>query len=1332
MQGWSEVARETRLFETLLVFENYPTDKALAQQLSPQGASTLRIAGVRSLEQTNYPLTFVAGVGQGAGARMMLKVSYDPTRYDDATVGRMLGHLRTLLEAMPQGLDRPTAELPLLTPAERRQILGEWNDTIRPAPGADKRISDLVAEQVTRTPDAAAVAWDGADGLPRTLTYAELDRRAGRLAGELQAANVRGGSIVALYMERSAALVTALLAVVKSGGAYLPLDPGYPPERIAFMLTDSGVAVVLTQAHLRDALGAALAQAGARPQVLCVDEGPASEGGRHGERSIECPARPDDPVYVIYTSGSTGTPKGVLVPHRALTNNALVVAPQYHLAAGDRMLQLISPSFDAAGEEFWHPLTTGAAIVIPGGERERLGRPLADFCARHGVTHLHMAAPVWHQWCDDLAALGVRLSLPLKTLVVGGEAPSPERIGVWNSLLSAPCRFINAYGPTEATVTATLYATTSDASQPARLPIGKPVANVQVRVVDAQLRWLPQGAAGELLIGGAGVALGYLGRPELTAQRFVELPVDGDVTGGLKPADSDEAAAPMRFYRTGDIVRWLADGSLVFAGRADDQVKIRGYRVEPGEVEAAIAGLPGVSQVAVVGRAQDAGPAALVAYVAGGSDGLDTGALAEALAGRVPDYMLPALWVALPELPLTPTGKIDRLALLRTALPEGSAPSAAAERPMTADEELVGQLFADLLGAERVSARDSFFDLGGHSLLATRLASRIREVFGVEVPLRALFENPTVEAMARVIASARGDAPAAGAAAAGLPPMGKIERGPGGLPVEPSPLSFGQQRLWFLDQLEQGPDGARLLSYNTPAAVRLEGELDAEALRLALAAIVGRHEVLRTTFAARGGEPVQIIAPPAGLEQQIELPVEDLSHVAGAAEREQEALRRAREEARRPFDLANGPVLRARLFRLGPAEHIAIITAHHIAADGWSLGILVGELAALYADFRELNKPGFSEKPGLSAKPSLSQKPGLTTKPGLWDADLPLPPLPIQYADYAAWQRRWLGREVDGERGPSPLQAQLDYWKQQLEGLPARLDLPTDRPRPAVQSSNGSTYSFRLSTGLQKKLNGLARAEGATLYMVLLAGYQTLLSRYSGQGDIAVGSVVASRSRPELEGLIGFFVNTLVLRTRFDDSPTFRELVGRAREAALGAFAHQDVPFEMFVDAIQPRRELSHTPLFQAALSLQNLPMPVRQLPGLTLRARRDRPWHRSVRHAALLHRTGRSDQPRRTRRLVGVQYRPLRPHDHRAHGAQSRNAARGRVRRPRPASDRPARDDRRGARAGGRYLEQYGRPLPRRHDHPRPDCPVGRAHARGHRRGVCRPDGHRSHHHAR
>jgi amino acid adenylation domain-containing protein len=576
--------------------------------------------------------------------------------------------------------------------------------------------------------------------------------------------------------------------------------------------------------------------------------------------------------------------------------------------------------------------------------------------------------------------------------------------------------------------------------------------------------------------------------------------------------------------------------------------------VEPGEIEAALKREPGVREGVVLPWEAGGSEKRLVAYLVPSDGGiLDPAALRGALRRHLPDHMIPSAFVSLPALPLTKSGKLDRGALISATVAELddlALGGAAYDAPRTPDEELLAGIFGQILGVSRVGGSSNFFDLGGHSLLATRLASRIREVFGVEIALRDLFESPTVAGIAAKVVAARSDAEALPA-----PPISPALRPEN--PVDGLPLSFSQQRLWFLDQLEPGN-----LFYNIPTVLRLRGELDVPALTFALNEIVARHEVLRTTFAAKSGVPRQIITPSLTLD----LPVTDLRDEP-PAEREANALKLARDEIRRPFDLARGPLVRARLIRLADAEHIAVLTIHHVVADGWSMGVLVAELAKLY----EANATG---KPAL-----LSQ-------------------LPVQYADYAAWQRAWL--EGDGT-ATSPLQQQLEYWKKHLAGIPARLDMPADRPRPAVQSSNGATHTFRFARELSQGLARLSQAHGVTMFMTLLAGYQALLSRYSGQGDIVVGSALANRQRAEVEPLIGFFVNTLVFRTKFDGNPTFRELLGRVRETALGAYAHQDVPFEMLVDTVQPERNLSHSPLFQAALSLQNVPVPVRELPGLSL-----------------------------------------------------------------------------------------------------------------------------------
>ncbi len=1175
VQSWSDIPRDTPLFESILVFENYPVDTALREQFG--GANTalsgLQIRDIRSREQTNYPLTAVSGPGQQIG----LKLSYDRSRFDGSTIARMLDHWRTLLEGMAATPQARLADLPMLTAAEQEQLLFRWNATDQPA-------DDLLAHQAFEaqaacTPDTPALIFVPEAGPEVTLTYAELNARANQLAHHLRSLGVGPESIVGLMVERSPEMIIGLLGILKAGGAYLPLDPAYPANRIAFMLADSGARIVLTQARVLETGNWKLETDGeGRPGTLVRLDADWSDIARRPTSNIPKSGfqTPDSLAYVIYTSGSTGTPKGVMVTHGGLVNHARDLQRNYRIGTEDRALLAISLSFDAAGETIYSSLLNGGALVAPASRVEMDGEALMEMVEGQQVTVLNLPTPVWHMWVDALAARGRPLTAPLRLVVAGGESPSPAKLAAWFSLMPGPAWFANAYGPTEATVAASHFMVAyGDETLPdavpaavamglARLPIGKPGSNMRAYVLDAQMRPVPINVPGELYIGGAGVARGYLGRPELTAERFVPNPFADETRGqgdketgrGDRPfSPSPHLPRRARLYRTGDLVRWLPDGNLEFIGRADEQVKIRGFRIEPGEVEAALAGCPGLAEAAVAVRADAAGEKRLIGYIV--PEAGRPASLADVrsyLAQRLPDYMAPALWMTLDALPRTPSGKIDRRGL---PAPDGSnIATTAYVAPRTPEEELLAGIFGQVLGSPQVSATANFFDLGGHSLLATRLASKIREVLGAELPLRDLFETPTVAGIAARVAAARQ------AAAEPAPPITPAPRRPTGEDAAGAsrmPLSFAQQRLWFLDQLEPGN-----LFYNIPAVVRLWGNLNLKALERAINEIIRRHEVLRTTFAAEGGVPVQVIAPAATLT----LPLTDLTALP-AADREAEAQRLATAEVRRPFNLAVGPLLRVNLFKLHDDDHIAALVMHHIATDGWSMGILINELGTLYA--------AFCGDAGAGLKP----------------APAPLPDLALQYADYAAWQRGWLRGET--------LEQQLSYWKEQLTGAPPLLALPTDRPRPAVQSANGGIYTFSLSQELSAELKRFNQAQGVTLFMTLLAAYQTLLARYANQSDIVVGSAIANRTRAEVEPLIGFFVNTLAFRTRFDGNPSFKELLGQVRETALAAYAHQDVPFEMLVDALQLERNLSHTPLFQAAFSLQNVPLAAMALPDLRL-----------------------------------------------------------------------------------------------------------------------------------
>jgi amino acid adenylation domain-containing protein len=1053
-----------------------------------------------------------------AGGRLEASIEYRTELFDAATARRMAGHFRRLLAGVVREPDRAVAELPMLGEEERRRQLVGWNETARDYP-AHLGVHELFERQAARTPDAVAVRH-GAE----RLTYAELNARANRLARRLRELGAGPEKLVGLCVERSTWMLVGLLATLKAGAAYLPLDPAYPAERLEYMIRDAGLELLLTRpgrvAHL---------PAGGPLQVDLESAAAPTRG--HEAENLSLPVAPEGAAYVIYTSGSTGAPKGVLIRQRALSNYTQYFVEWAGLKPSDKVLQFASISFDTAAEEIFPCLSAGATLVLRDEDMLDSTQKFLERVADYGVTVLDLPTAYWHHLTLDLSGQDLALPEALRLVVIGGEEALPERLAEWRKAVGARVRLTNGYGPTETTIVATLQDLTAapeDEGEPPRPYIGKPVANAQTYVLDAHLMPVPVGVVGELYVGGDGLARGYLNRPALTAEKFIPNPF------ARRPG--------ARLYRTGDVVKYRDDGVLEYVGRADHQVKIRGFRVELGEIEAALASHPSVRVAAVVAREEAKGEKRLVAYVAAHAGAEPTAAaLREHLLGRLPVYMVPAAFVVLDVLPLTTSGKLDRRAL---PAPEGAETVAARDYlpPRTPLEELLCGVYAEVLGVERVGVEDDFFELGGHSLLATRAVSRLREALGVELPLRALFESGRVgELAARVEELRRGDASA-------VPPLARGEAGAG------APLSFAQQRLWFLDKLEPGA-----AAYNMPAAVRLTGRLNVEALARALSEVERRHEVLRTVFVEEGGEPRQVVREHAPLS----LTVEDLSGLP-VGEREAELRARIETEAARPFDLARGPVWRSSLLRLGEEEHVLLLTMHHIVSDGWSIGVLVREVGEFYEAF-------------------------------LRGEDSPLAELPVQYADYARWQREWLQGEV--------LDEQLSYWRAQLAGAPPVLELPTDRPRPAVQTFRGALESFVIDSDTAEGLRAVARREGATPFMVLLAAFGVLLSRYTGQEDIVVGTPVAGRNRTEVEGLIGFFVNTLAVRADLSGSPGFRELLGRVREACLGAYAHQEAPFEKLVEELRPERSLTHTPLFQVMFSYETEGGTGLRLPGLELEA---------------------------------------------------------------------------------------------------------------------------------
>ena len=1028
--------------------------------------------------------------------------SYDRDLLDGATVARLSQRFAALLAAALASPERPIAELPLLTAVEREE-LAAWNRTNRETSWAGTLV-ERIGEQVAARPQAIAISF-GAE----SLTYGELGRRSDRLGRHLRSLGIGPEVLIGICLERTPEMVVALLATWKAGGAYVPLDPSYPRQRIATIAADSRLSVLIT-----DHRSAAALPASAAARVMLDEPLPIARAGEPGARSS---TGPESLAYVIYTSGSTGRPKGVAVRQGGLLSFLASMAETPGLTAGDRWLAATTISFDIAALELYLPLCVGARIELASRETAMDGRLLARLLAESGATVLQATPATWRQ----LLAAGWEGEPGLRALC-GGEA-LPRELG--RELLARVGSLWNVYGPTETTIwSSILQVTTTEVEAPETVSIGAPIANTILQVLDRQSEPLPVGVIGELHIGGAGLARGYLSSPEQTAARFVP------------DALSGEPGA--RFYRTGDLVRRRTDGCLEFIGRVDHQLKVRGYRIEAGEVEAALVDLGGVQQAVVMVRPDGSGESQLVAYVVP-RDEVRSGTLRQALRVRLPEYMVPGSIVSLPEFPLTPNGKVDRRAL---PLPGAERPAGAGEHraPSTPVEELLVAIWEEVLGREHVGVVESFFDLGGHSLLATRVAARVQEALAVELPLRALFEAPTVEALAREIAACR-DRHAVRAVP--MPPL--LATGRRGR----LPLSFAQERLWFLDQLEPGS-----AAYNLPVALHFSGRLDLRLLAAALAEVVSRHEALRTVVGVESGVAFQRVLSPG----PVTLGRVDLLALPTGRAR-QEARQVVRQEARRPFVLTAGPLLRGSWVEVSGAEGLLLLTLHHIVADGGSLRILVREMLAFYEGKRTGRLPEL-------ASPA------------------------VQYGDYALWQRGWLTAEL--------LDEQLAYWRRQLAGSPL-LTLVSDRARPPVQSFRGAQRLLSWPAETARSLAALARREGVTFYMTLLAAFEVLILRHATQVEsldevVGVGTPVAGRARRELEELIGLFVNTLVLRTDLVGRPTFREVLRRVRETVLAAHAHQDLPFERLVDALQPERSLSMNPLVQYSFALQEAAPPAR------------------------------------------------------------------------------------------------------------------------------------------
>jgi amino acid adenylation domain-containing protein len=1103
-------------FEKLV--EELQPERSLGHQPLFQVVFALQNTPMSNLEVAGLELTQMEADSNTAKFDLVLNMldtdsglvgslKYNTDLFDAETIERMLGHFHTLLEAIIADPAQPLNQLPLLREPERHQLLSEWNRTATDYPH-EQCIHEMFAAQAGRTPEAVALVLE-----EQTLSYAELNRRANQLAHYLRGQGVGAESLVGLMMERSIEMVVAVLGILKAGAAYLPLDPAYPQERLAWMMDDAQVSVLLTQAHLADLL------AGRQVSLICLD----TEWKKIARESESNPINGTTALnlaYVTYTSGSTGRPKGVCVPHRGVVR--LVKRTNYvRLDAEETLLQFAPIAFDASTFEIWGALLNGARLAIMASAKPSL-KELGTALRRYGVTTLWLTANLFQLMVDEqLEDLKT-----LRQLLAGGDVlPVPQ---VRRVLEEAPgVTLINGYGPTENTTFTCCHPMTEQSAVGASVSIGRPISNTQIYLLDRHLQPVPVNLPAQLYIGGDGLARGYLNRPELTAQKFIPHPF------------SQSPGA--RLYQTGDLARFLPDGTVEFLGRVDQQVKIRGFRIELGEVEAALLQHSAVREAVVVAREQPRGDKQLVAYLVPQRErALEVSEVRRSLQERLPLYMVPTAFVLLDELPLSANGKVER-----RELPEPADMRAGVdggyEAPGTQVEELLCGIWSEVLGVEGVGVSDNFFELGGHSLLGTQIMARVRATLGIEMGLATLFERPAIREFAEEVERALG--------VGGERSEGRIERAESFGARE---LSYGQQRLWFLDQLEPGNP-----LYNIPSVVHLRGHLRLDALERSLNEVVRRHESLRTSFALVDEQPVQIIAP----AEPVTLPVFNLESLT-EPEREAEAQRLAGVEAQKGFDLESGPLWRASILRLDETEHVLLLTMHHIVSDGWSMGVLVREVAALYRAFCE----------------------GRVS---------PLPEPAIQYADFAAWQRERLSGET--------LEQQLSYWRRQLSGELAALDLPTDRARPALPSGRGRRQPFKIERELTASLKALGQHEGVTLFMTLLAAFQVLLARYTGQEDIAVGTPIANRTRPELEELIGFFVNTLVLRMDLSGDPDFRGLLHRVREVTLGAYAHQDVPFEKLVEELQPERDTGRSPLFQVMLILQNTPVETLELPALSL-----------------------------------------------------------------------------------------------------------------------------------
>ncbi|GEO12155.1 non-ribosomal peptide synthetase [Segetibacter aerophilus] len=1069
------------LFDTLLVFENYPVSKIISAQ-----KWSLHFDNVEMREQTNYPLTIVVNSAE----QINVKFSYNDQVLDEAYVAQIRDQFEHVLLQVAGDKINDISEIKVNTPGQEQHLLFEFNNT-RVLYPQDKTIIDLFEEQVEKAPKMVAVVFE-----QKQLTYKELNEKSNQLARYLQSRGVGPETLVPIFTARSIEMLIGILGILKAGGAYVPIDPEYPTDRISYILDDITSNCIVASKESKDRLPVKL---GLEIIELSESNEIINSQSTINPRTV---IQSNNAAYVIYTSGSTGKPKGTINEHKGIYNRLLWAKNYFSISSSDVILQKTPYTFDVSVWELLGSVIAGSTLVFAKPDGHKDNEYLKRIVEEQNVTILHFVPSMLELFLSDVTKSEIGR---LKKVLCSGEALKLSQVKTFRKRLPG-IELHNLYGPTEAAIDVTCWSLPSTNKTLDLIPIGKPVHNTQIYILDKQGQVLPIGVVGEVHIGGRQVGRGYLNKQALTEEKFI--------------TDTFSKEEGTKLYKTGDLGRWLLDGNIEFLGRIDDQVKIRGFRIELGEIETVLQQSGLVHQSVVLAKEDAKGNKRLLAYVVA-NEVFKTDAAIRYLQERLPDYMVPAFWVEMEKLPLTSNGKIDRKALPNPDMAAQKAHEFIAPRNET--EQKVAEIWQETLGLEKVGIHDSFFELGGHSILAMQAISSLRRKLKFEVGIKDLFARPTVALLSGYLnEQGKGN----------LLPAIKADARPSKIP-----LSFSQERLWFIDQLE----GSR--QYHMPAVLSIKGNLNVQALENTLNDIINRHEVLRSVIRQHEGQPYQL---PKEINQwSLEVIDERV-----CAERKKDLNSFIQELIQKPFDLSEDFMLRAHLITIAPHDYVLVVTLHHIASDGWSRSILVKELVEIYASYKK----------GRAAN---------------------LSPLPIQYADFAIWQRSYLRKEV--------LDKKMEYWTHQLEGV-ATINLPTDFTRPAIQSTNGASVEFAVSQLVSDKINELNRAQGTTLYMTLLAVFKVLLYRYSGQNDICVGTGIAGRQQHETEGLIGFFVNTLAMRSQVHGESIFSDFLQAVKATTLEAYAHQEVPFEKIVDAVVHERDLSRNPLLQVTFIVQNTP----------------------------------------------------------------------------------------------------------------------------------------------